>query len=72
MLVALGRKAEALLAYQRVLQLDSRQWDAAYQCGLLLHETERFEEALSCFDRCNEWRPDHVPTLQARARTLRA
>jgi tetratricopeptide (TPR) repeat protein len=35
MLAALGRKAEAFSAYQQVLQLDPRQWDAAYQCGLL-------------------------------------
>ena len=54
MLGALDRKAEALLAYQRVFQLDPRRWDAAYQCGLLLREAERFEEALSFFDRCDE------------------
>jgi tetratricopeptide (TPR) repeat protein len=70
-LVALGRKSEALLAYQHVLQLDRHHWEAAYQCGLLFHEAEWFEEAVSCFNRCDEWRPDHVPTLQARARALR-
>jgi Flp pilus assembly protein TadD len=59
------------LAYRRVLEFDPRQWDAAFQCGLLLHDAERFEEALACLNGCNEWRPDHVPTLQARARALR-
>lgn len=54
MLGTLDRKAEALLAYQRVFQLDPRRWDAAYQCGLLLREAERFEEALSFFDHCDE------------------
>jgi tetratricopeptide (TPR) repeat protein len=43
-----------LLAYQRVVQLEPRQWDAAYQCGLLLREAERREEALSYFNRCGE------------------
>jgi tetratricopeptide (TPR) repeat protein len=70
--VALGRNAEALLTYQQALKLDPHCWEAAYHCGELLRGSERFEEALSYFNRCNEWRPDHARTLQARARCLRA
>jgi Flp pilus assembly protein TadD len=71
-LSALDRSAEALLAYQHVLKLDPRHWEAAYHSGLLLHHAQRFEEALVQFDLSDACRPDHAATLAARARTLRS
>jgi tetratricopeptide (TPR) repeat protein len=69
-LVALGRRAEALLGYQHALKLDPHHWESAYQGAVLLEQSERFEEALVHFDLCNQLRPDHVQALQGRARAL--
>ena len=48
-LVELERPADALLSFQHALKLNPRHWDAAYQSGILLHQLERFEEALALF-----------------------
>jgi tetratricopeptide (TPR) repeat protein len=65
--VELERPADALLSFQHVLKLNPRRWDAANQCGMLLHRSGRLEEALSCFGLCDRLQPDHVATLSMRA-----
>src|SRR6185312_7434534 len=42
-------------------------FDAAYQAGLLLFHSDKPEEALVHLDRADRLRPDHAPTLLARA-----
>jgi hypothetical protein len=43
-----------------------------FQSGSLLHQMERSEEALACFELCCRQQPDNISALFARARTLRA
>jgi tetratricopeptide (TPR) repeat protein len=69
-LLELKRSDHALLSFQHVLKLDSCNQDAAYKSGVLLHEAGRHEEAVACLDVCDELRPNHAPTLVARARAL--
>ena len=69
-LLELQRYDHALLSFQHVLKLDPRHQDAAYKSGVLLNDVGRFEEAVACLDVCDHVRPDHAPTLQARARAL--
>jgi len=71
-LLELRRYDHALLSFQHVLKLDSRNQDAAYKSGVLLHDAGRFEEAVACLDACDALLPNHAPTLQARGRALLA
>jgi tetratricopeptide (TPR) repeat protein len=59
----LGRREEALLAFQHALGLDPTHWDATHQCGALLYELGRLPDALGYLEPCLEQRPNHVPTL---------
>jgi hypothetical protein len=64
----LGRPADALASYRRVVELDSRHGDAAYRCGfLLLNELNRAEEAISYFDLCDTLQPNHAGVLEQRS-----
>ena len=63
---AAGRSA----SFQRVLQLNPQHWEAALKSGVLLHEEGRLEEALSCFNLCDELQPNQAPTLRSRGRSL--
>ncbi len=69
-LVDLKRAADALLSFQQVLQSDPQHWDAANQCGIVLHELGRIGEALSYLKLCDELRPNQVATLQMRGALL--
>jgi tetratricopeptide (TPR) repeat protein len=71
-LVALNRAADALFSYQQALNLAPRLWEAAFNSAILLHQAERFEEALINFNLCDELQPDHALTLQMRSRSLRS
>ena len=62
-LADLKRPAEAILSLQHALKLDKRNWDAAESCGILLHGLGRFEEAYSCFNLCDDVRPNLGLTL---------
>ena len=64
------RPDEALLCYQRILQLNPRDWQAASKSGLILHQAGRFQDAYVIFDLCNELQPNHVPSLFMRGRAL--
>ncbi|HTC99624.1 MAG TPA: tetratricopeptide repeat protein [Bradyrhizobium sp.] len=66
----IGRLQEASLSFQHVLKLDPSDADAAYQAGLLLLRSEKFEGALALLSIAKELRPDHAPTLQTRALAL--
>jgi tetratricopeptide (TPR) repeat protein len=69
-LVDLRRLDEAVLCYQRMLQLNPRDWDAISKSGFALPQAGRFQDAYACFDRCNELQPNHVPSLFMRGRAL--
>jgi tetratricopeptide (TPR) repeat protein len=66
-----GQHFEALQCYLRIAKIIPNSWDAAFRCGVLLFELQRYEEALSFLDRCQKLRSEHGPTFYMRARTLR-
>jgi tetratricopeptide (TPR) repeat protein len=70
-LAEFGRPADALMTYQHALKLGPRRWDAVYGRGSILHQLERFEEAIKQFDLCGELRPNHASTLQLCGLSLR-
>lgn len=52
------------------MKLDPRDRDAACNCGALLLQSGRWDEALSCFNLCDRLKPDQAPTLQKRTLAL--
>ena len=70
-LVDLNRPDQALQGFQQSLKLNPRDRDAAYNCGSMLLQMERHEAAPSLLSiLCEQWQPDHWPTLQKRAVAL--
>jgi len=69
-LVDLKRPADAILGYQHALRLDTRHWEAAHRCAILLDQLGRQVEALAHLNLCEELRPNQVPTLRRRAAVL--
>ncbi|CAL77986.1 putative TPR domain protein; putative O-GlcNAc transferase related protein [Bradyrhizobium sp. ORS 278] len=70
-LLAQNRGADALLSYQHALKINPAHREAAWQCGLLLQEGQRDEEAVHAFTLCLAQQPTDVPSLQMRARSFR-
>ncbi|MGJ4951758.1 tetratricopeptide repeat protein [Bradyrhizobium sp. HKCCYLS20291] len=71
-LVNLQQLTEAVSSFQRVLELNPQNWDAANQCGIVLQRLGRIDEALACLDLSDALRPNHVPTLLMRGALLTA
>lgn len=69
-LTALKQPAEALLAFDRTLQLDSRHIDALNGRGNALEALGRYEEALGAFDQGLALKADFPEALHNRARVL--
>jgi tetratricopeptide (TPR) repeat protein len=69
-LAAVGRRADALSSFREAVSRDAGDWDAANKAAVLLFEDGQLEDALGYFSLCDKMRPDHVPTLYMRARTL--
>ena len=61
---------DGLPNFQRALELDPCDWEAASKCGIALHKIGRFREAYAYFDLCNGLRPDHAQSLYLRGRAL--
>jgi predicted O-linked N-acetylglucosamine transferase (SPINDLY family) len=66
-----GRPIDALICYQRTLQLDTRSIEARFRLGEVLHEVGRKAEALAMWNAGLELDPAHVPTLLALAGAAR-
>jgi tetratricopeptide (TPR) repeat protein len=69
-LLAVERRTDALLCFQEAMKCDASDWDSANRAGVLLFEAGQLEDALACFMLCDGLRPNHLPTLYMRARTL--
>jgi tetratricopeptide (TPR) repeat protein len=52
-----GEKEKALEFFQKALELDAQNPDAAYNAGLILFELNRVDEALANFDRALKVKP---------------
>ena len=63
-------RPDGLLNFQRALELDPCDWEAASKCGIALHKIGRFQEAYAYFDLCHEQQPDHAQSLYLRGRAL--
>ena len=63
------RPNDALLSFQHALTLAPGLWHASHQCGYLLYNAGRFEEALPHLDLCLDQQPNHV-RVAAIARAL--
>jgi protein O-GlcNAc transferase len=61
------RPIDALICYQRTLQLDARSIEARFQLGELLRELDREAEALATWNAGLDLDPKHLPTLLALA-----
>jgi len=70
-LIVMKRPADAVLTYQHALELDPRNWNAAYRSGVMFYESGALEQALLWFNRCAALRPNDAQTLHLRAATLR-
>ncbi|GLH77676.1 hypothetical protein SSBR45G_25840 [Bradyrhizobium sp. SSBR45G] len=71
-LVRLQQLADAVSSFQRVLELNPQNWEAANQCGITLQRLGRIDEALACLDLSDALRPNDVPTLLMRGALLNA
>jgi tetratricopeptide (TPR) repeat protein len=69
-LAALQRPVDAVVSYQQVLKLNPHHAEAAYRCGLLLRKLNRLEEALACFDLCEETFLNQAAVLEQRGLIL--
>ena len=69
-MVDLNRAERAALAFARVVKLNPRDRDAAYNAGSLLQRSGRAAEALPYLQMSDDLQADHAPTLQMRALAL--
>ena len=64
----LGNAAKALVAFEKALELDAKNADAAYNAGLILFETSRIDEALVRFERGLALKPNDPDLLEMAGR----
>jgi tetratricopeptide (TPR) repeat protein len=69
-LLRLKRHAEALSSYQHILKLDPAHADAAFGCGCILFDLGNWEEALTYFNMCEEFRHGQAAVLEKRGLVL--
>jgi protein O-GlcNAc transferase len=62
-----GRPIDALICYQRTLQMDARAIEARFGLGEVLHALGRKAEALATWNAGLDLDPTHLPTLLALA-----
>lgn len=70
LLLRLTRDADALSAFQQVLECDACHAGALNAMGNLLLRMSRFDDALACYERILEFAPDDVVALVNRGNVL--
>ena len=63
----LGRTDEAVLHFQRALELNPQYLEAANNCGMLLFDLGRYAEALECFNVAEKLDPNSAALYQMRS-----
>jgi|GEM_PF-1677686 len=65
----LGRREEAVKAYDKAVEIDPKLSDALYNCGVVLSDLGRFEEAIARWDAATKVDPRHIDAYYNAAQT---
>lgn len=66
-----GNNEDALIAYEKALELDPNHVSAWNNKGIVLARMKRFEEAITCYDRAIEINPQYANAYYNKANALR-
>ncbi len=66
-----GNNEDALIAYDKALELDPNHVSAWNNKGIVLARLGRFEEAISCYDRAIELNSEYANAWYSKANALR-
>lgn len=66
-----GNNEDALIAYDKALELDPNHVSAWNNKGIVLSRLKRFEEAIICYDEAIEIEPQYVNAWYNKANALR-
>jgi tetratricopeptide (TPR) repeat protein len=66
-----GNNEDALIAYDKALELDPNHVSTWNNKGIVLARLMRFEEAIECYDRAIEIRPEYANAWYNKATALR-
>jgi tetratricopeptide (TPR) repeat protein len=65
----LGRREDAVAAYDAAVELDPKQVDALYECGVVLSDLGRFDEAIARWDAAAKVDPRNIDAFYNAAQT---
>lgn len=66
-----GFNEDALIAYDKALEIDPKHVSAWNNKGIVLSRLKRFEEAISCYDKAIEINPEYANAWYNKANALR-
>lgn len=66
-----GNNEDALIAYDKALELDPKHVSAWNNKGIVLSRLKRFEDAIICYDRAIELSPEYANAWYNKANALR-
>ncbi|MHB8603048.1 MAG: tetratricopeptide repeat protein [Nitrosotalea sp.] len=66
-----GNHDDALIAYDKALELDPSHVSAWNNKGIVLARLKRFEESISCYDKAIELSPEYANAWYSKANALR-
>ena len=66
-----GNHEDALIAYDKALELDPKHVGTWNNKGIVLSRLKRFEEAISCYDKAIELNPKYENAWYSKANALR-
>ena len=70
-LVKEGKNDDALMAYDKALEMDPKHVGTWNNKGIVLSRLKRFEEAISCYDKAIELNPEYANAWYSKANALR-
>ena len=70
-LVKEGKNDDALMAYDKALEIDPKHLGTWNNKGIVLARLKRFEEAINCYDKAIELNPEYTNAWYSKANALR-
>ena len=70
-LVKEGKNDDALMAYDKALEMDPKHVGTWNNKGIVLARLKRFEEAINCYDKAIELNPEYTNAWYSKANALR-